>query len=416
MWGRPVAVVISGLALVLAACGDQVVPGGEKVRPKLPIAALAAAASAHSGVATPGGAESLLYPERPVEYRLAPGIEPPARSAAAYRVVPEEVDVERVTRLAGALGLDGEVEASEEGTFTVQSGDRQLVVGTDSWNYVDDGGGPQLGSDVAVACVPGQECPAPPPPPPPVGVPTAAEAEKKALELASKAGIDLRGAETQVDRDDTYARTVSFVPQAGGREVVGLDTSFTFAEHGRLEQAGGFFGRFESVGEYPLIDLESAVERHRAGFGGALRTLGGTPAAGGTEPATGSAPASSQPAPEVVELTGVELVLEVVEPFCPGDPVYLVPTFAFEPDDVAFVPAVADAELAGADQSSEAPQSPCPGDDPMTVPPSGQPEPAPLPEPPPDIPTAVPPDMPTSVPPDMPSSAPSDGPPPDDGP
>lgn len=408
MWGRPVAVVISGLALVLAACGDQVVPGEEKVRPKLPVAG-SAAASAHSAVATPGGAEPLLYPERPVEYRLAPGIEPPTRSAAAYRVVPEEVDGERVTRLAGALGLEGEVEASDEGTFTVQSGDRQLVVGTDSWNYIDDGGG--LGSDVAVACAPGQECPASPPPPPPVGVPTAAEAEKKALELLSKAGVDLRGAEAQVDQDDTYARTVSFVPQAGGREVVGLDTSITFGEHGRLEQAAGFFGRFESVGEYPLIDLETAVERHRAGFGGAPRTLGGTPAAVGAEPATGSAPASSQADSEVVELTGVELVLEVVEPFCPGDTVYLVPAFAFEPDDVALVPAVADEELAGADQSPEAPKAPCPGEEPMTVP-SAQPEPAPLPEPPPDIP---PPDMPTSVPPDMPGSVPSEGPP-DDGP
>ncbi len=420
MWGRPVAVVISGLALVLAACGGQVVPGEEKVRPKLPNAGLAGP-SATSGAATSGGAESLLYPQRPVEYRLAPGIEPPARSAAAYRVVAEKVDGQLVTRLAEALGLDGEVEPSDEGTFTVQSGGRQLVVGTDSWNYFHDAAGSQVGSDVAVSCAPGTDCPAPPPPPPPVGVPSAAEAEKKALELLSKAGIDLRGAEAQVDQDDTSARTVSFVPQAGGREVVGLETSVTFGEHGRLEQASGFFGRFESVGEYPLIDLEAAVERHRAGIGGAPRALGDTPAAGGGDPepapapapAPASASASSQAQPEVVELTGVELVLEVVEPFCPGDTVYLVPTFAFEPDGVVLVPAVADEELAGADQSPQAPQTPCPGDEPVTVPPSGLPEPTPLPEPPPDIPTSVPPDIPTSVPPDMPSSVPSEGPPAD---
>ncbi len=374
MWGGRVAVAVAGLALLLAGCGNQVVPGEQEVRPKLPITA---SGSARSGVATPGGDEPLLYPERAVDFRLAPGIEPPARTAAAYRLVPEGVDRQRVARLARALGLDAEVD-EVGGTFSVESGSRRLLVDRDGWDYIGDADGAGVTSDVAVSCAAGEECPPPPPPPPP-GVPSAAEAETKALEVLSEAGIDLRGAETEAVEDSAYGRTVSFVPQAGGREVVGLDTSVTFGEDGRVEQARGFFGRFESVGEYPLIDLQAAVARHRSGFGGNAATLQTVPSHGTSEPTAGSVPAPSQPPsePEVFELTGVELVLEVVEPFCPGDTVYLVPTFAFEPDEVVLVPAVADEELAGVDQPPEAPQTPCPSKEPTTVPPAGKPEPAP---------------------------------------
>ncbi|MBW3614193.1 MAG: hypothetical protein KY439_02660 [Actinobacteria bacterium] len=113
------------------------------------------------------------------------------------------------------------------------------------------------------------------------------------------------------------------------------------------------------MGEYPLIGLEEALDRYRSASAGAGM----------------AGPAQA----EVVELTAVELVLEAVQPFCPGDTVYLVPTFAFDPDGVVVVPAVAGEELVGPDQPAEPTPAPCRGNEAVTVPPAGLPEPAPQP-------------------------------------
>lgn len=373
MWRRWGAVAVAGLALASTACGNEVAPGDQEVRPKLPFA-VSAQAAAKSPVAPAG--EALLHPDRPVEYRLAPGVEAPARSAAAYRVVAEEVDHRRVTRLARALGLEAGGEASEGPTFVVEAGARRLVVEPHGWSYTGEVGGATT-PQVAVSCAVGEACPAPPPPAPPEGVPSAAEADKLAQALLSQAGIDLRGAARQQEPDGTDGRTVTFVPQAGGREVVGLETSLTFGAHGRLDRAAGFFGRFESVGEYPLIGLEEAVERHRPGLGGRSAIPEGRTAGGESQPSAGAAPAASGTVEaEVVELTGVELVLEVVEPPCAGDHAYLVPTFAFEPDTVALVPAVVSGEMIGLDPSPAVPESPCTGVESLTIPAGRKPEPA----------------------------------------
>ena len=90
-------------------------------------------------------------------------------------------------------------------------------------------------------------------------------------------------------------------------------------------------------------------------------------------------------APKVVELTGAEVVLELVYPRCPGDPAYLVPAFAFEPEGPTVV-AVTDEHLSGltppaagdGDEPAGAtePAEPCPGQ------PTGRAEPATDPVPP----------------------------------
>jgi hypothetical protein len=50
--------------------------------------------------------------------------------------------------------------------------------------------------------------------------------------------------------------------------------------------------------------------------------------------------------PQVVEVTGAELVLLAVGGMCPDDPVYLVPAFELLPGPVGTVPAVEDDAIA----------------------------------------------------------------------
>jgi hypothetical protein len=88
--------------------------------------------------------------------------------------------------------------------------------------------------------------------------------------------------------------------------------------------------------------------------------------------------------PQVVEITGADLVLQVVPTGCPGDPVYLVPTFELQPGPAGSVTAVADDALATSDPAASA--NPCP-DQPPTDVPLGKPEPAAVP---PDTPNAEP--------------------------
>jgi hypothetical protein len=81
--------------------------------------------------------------------------------------------------------------------------------------------------------------------------------------------------------------------------------------------------------------------------------------------------------PVTVEITGVELVLQLLVSGCPGDPVYLVPAFEFLPGPIGSVPAVTGDSLVGS-ADPDAPLEPCPG---QTEPdmPMGKHEPAPLP-------------------------------------
>ena len=324
----------------------------------------------------------MLYPARQVEYRVAPSANAPATSATTYRYVPEERD--RSRELSESLGVPVRIDRGH------------LVM----WSYSRDPNG-AVSSDTAIACAPDGKCPTPPPPPVVAGLPSAAEAEAKARRLLDDAGLDAGRVVDSGDRPG-ITRTVSLAPELAGVEVVGAATSFTFGEHGRLESANGWLGRFERVGDYPLVDLGEAVERLRSGFGAGyardgIATMeaqadpgggasGSSPGSGAPEPA----PRPDQPPetvttlpPEVIEITGAGVVLHVVYPSCPGDPVYAVPAFAFEPERAGSVIAVRDDDLT--DEPKErprrgAPADPCPGvkPEPEPLPPSrGQTEPAP---------------------------------------
>jgi hypothetical protein len=79
--------------------------------------------------------------------------------------------------------------------------------------------------------------------------------------------------------------------------------------------------------------------------------------------------------PQIVEITGADLVLQLVPSGCEDDPVYLVPSFELRPAPVGSVVAVAEDSLAGPGGDAV---EPCPDQVPTGAP-VGKPEPAPLP-------------------------------------
>ena len=363
----------------------------------------------------------MLYPAQAVEYRVAEGAKSPASSAPAYRLVPTEIDKDTVADLADALGMKGKPDDNGTGGMTVRDGDTQLVVDTShivNWSY---GRTPEgaVRSDVAVACAPDGKCPQPEPV---RGLPTPAEAEAKARRILDAAGLDAGKVMESGERGTATVSSIAFAPEVDGAEVLGLVTSFQFGEDARIEYANGWLGHFDKVGDYPLVGLNEAVERMRSGFGtggvvamdakgarepaiaegvaeggaGSSGSAGSTPGsaggAGATEPAPPPQPVPMPPdeppgtvttlPPRIVEITGADVVLHVVYPICPGDPVYVVPAFAFEPEEAGSAVAVENDDLTGTDRPQRGtPAEPCPGVEPDPVP-LGRPEPAPEPVPP----------------------------------
>jgi hypothetical protein len=413
--------------MLLAACGSDDtgdVATGE--RPKLPPVGAASASTAEArDSAAAGGADLMLYPERQIEYRLADGAEAPATSAPAYRVEADDVSEDDVVRMAKAFDLDGDVE-NEDRSSVVRSGSSEFRIETGpvtSWSYARDPNG-TVSSGVAVACAPDTDCPAPEPPPPIPGLPSASEAEARARQLLDEMGLDVDGLRFEVfDSDAGSPRTVNWTHVVDDMDVTGFGGSITFGEQGRVEYASGQLGTFEKVGDYPLVSMQDAVERLRTGFGGGPRALatdtpgvaeaqasGGASGSGG-QSSPGSAgsgepgevppspPDSSGsgspddpppvdppvdqppdlPPPQIIEITGADVVLLIAYGNCPDDPVYAVPAFAFEPEEAGTVMAVEDESLTGAaaDRDLQEPIT-CPGVDPATEP-TGKPEPAPLP-------------------------------------
>jgi hypothetical protein len=431
---RAMTAAVAGAVLVLGACGAADKSGVAAGRPKLPVAgAPAGATAAARDSATAPGADLMAYPARPIEYRLAAGAKAPATAAPAYKLERADVDAGTARKLAAAFGMQAESERGSGQSFSVRDGSAQVQVdggAVPSWNYSRDMEG-SVSSDVAVACAPDGGCPEPgwAPAPPVAGLPSAAEAEAKARALLERAGVDLEHVAVDAPQPgETQSRTVAFSPLVDGRSVVGLTTSVTFGENARVEYANGYLGRFEKVGDYPLVSLAQAVERLRSGFvgdggprpmaadtpaiaeansgGGSSAGSPGSAGSGGAATEVPPAPPASDavpvdPAvpptapttypPQVVEITGARVVLMLAYPTCPDDDAFLVPAFAFAPEEAGTVMAVEDDSLAGgaAGSSDRKAAEPCPGVQPAPAP-VGKPEPAPLPTERPDTPAPVP--------------------------
>ena len=114
-----------------------------------------------------------------------------------------------------------------------------------------------------------------PEPEPPSGVPTAEEAETAARELIAAAGFNADGLLFDVSADEWYASVYATRPLLDGVDVTGENWSFSFGAEGALQWAGGSFVSPEQVGPYPLIDVETALERLRSNYLGSGGSYGG---------------------------------------------------------------------------------------------------------------------------------------------
>jgi hypothetical protein len=416
---RAVAGLVAVLvAAGLAACGDGGGGGGEDAggRPLLPAAGGGSGGGAADAVASQaqvktmapeasGGASAAdpaLAPVQPVEYRLADDAEAPPKTAPAYRIVPDG-DL-TAAGVAKALGLSAD--EADDDALEVQPG-----LG---WFYGPDAADSVASSSsTAVACAPevtgpAGACDAPPPPEPPAGVPSAAEAEARFRTILKGLGIDAaEGKIVSDDGDNLFARSVRFTPAVDGRPVEGLETTVSFGGEGRIEYGSGFFGRLEKLGDYPLVGLDEAFRRFQDGGGSSGRggvetmtaeaqpdtapnatataTAGGGGAAaddGGATMTIEPQPAAPEPvAPRIVEITGADVVLEVVYPDCEDGELVIVPTFRLRTDEgedqsYLTVPAVEESSMDAPDPDQE--PAPCPEDEAQPgEEPAGKPEPEP---------------------------------------
>lgn len=352
--------------------------------------------SAEAGAAADSSA--MVAPRRAVEYEVAADPDDVPTTATAYEVTPFPTDEVRA-KVAKALDVDAD----------------RIEVGTAGYDWYFSGAvSPDTAVSTSPACAPDDKCADASPPPTVPGVPSADAAEEKVRDILEGMGASLDG-RFEVFGEDGYNRTVQFTPSVDGLPVAGLQTQIAFGAEGRVEYANGAFAEVEALGEYPLVGLDEAVVRLRDGFdaGGGVSTMGApepaietdpgttSDAGGGSVGSTGNAGATeevppSEPVeptmtieprdnsaptvplePEAVEITGAELSLQLVAAGCPGDPVYLVPTFDLLPGPAASVIAVEDDAVAGASGDTEE-LRPCP-EGPTSDVPAGKPEPAPMP-------------------------------------
>jgi hypothetical protein len=310
-----------------------------------------------TGPARPSGGADRWRPWPPVTYRLGgPLPELPGR-ARAWRLG-DTVDPARVAALAAALGLDGQPREGPAG-WTLRDGRRALVVHRVAgvpWSYgtgipgtcvVRPGGPYQPGAaiqcldpDAPVSNRPGPGLTgrpvAPARPFPPPALPSRAEAERVARDLAARAGLDLNGAGVRVT-DGLAARTVTIAPVVGGLPTSGFSWSIGVGAKGVVRHASGYLAVPEPADTYPLIGVHEGFERLKktAPFGGVLRPGTATPAiALDPCPRGVGTPCNPKPSrPLVATVTGARLGLQlapaVAEGARPGV-AHLLPAYLFD--------------------------------------------------------------------------------------
>jgi hypothetical protein len=331
------AVAVFALAVVgLAVVGGG--GGGDSSLPKL----LYAQADTAADEAGARSASAMLAPAQPVEYRFrGPAPELPDE-APAYRLG-NEVDPAVVARLATALGVERDAVSVSEGPGALWH-----LKGKDD-SVVSGGGMSSSGTGVATAtatatlevptrseavepcppCPPDADCvacgPVEPTPTPerPADLPTQADAEAIARRVFEAVALPADEVGT-FDHFDSWL--VSVAPEVGGLPVLGLDTNVAVGPKGVIEWAHGSLAVPGKLGDYPLVDAETALDRLRGTIGIGPRTL--------------AADTAESLPPRVVEVTGAHLALQST-----GES--LLPAVVFESadGDLVPVPAVEDRYL-----------------------------------------------------------------------
>jgi hypothetical protein len=189
-----------------------------------------------------------------------------------------------------------------------------------------------LDPDAPVSNQPGSVAPARPFRPP--DLPSRAEAERVARDLAARAGLDLDGAQVKVS-DSLATRTVTIAPAVGGMPTSGFAWTVSVGPKGVVQHASGYLATPEPAGTYPLIGVEQGFERlKRAGpLGGVARP--GSPAVELDPcPGGGKVPCTDRLKARVATVTGARLGLQLAPAVTEGDGrpgvAYLLPAYLFD--------------------------------------------------------------------------------------
>lgn len=259
-----------------------------------------------------------------------------------------QVDADRVARMAELLGVAGEVRelpADQGGGWMVGAADyttSNLTVSADgllSWWFNPDPsvyGSPSAvvcsdpgvavdpAADVSVAApdtevpstevpsteVPTTEVPVCETPQPPAGVPDADTALANARQLMTELGYDPAAYEYETYADEWGANVTAYLLIDGHRSP--LTVSVGYGAEGALTWASGTLAVPEAAGEYPLVSVQSGIDRMNEeggmwmgyyGPAGAMVKTVASDAGSATEPAV--APPESAPAVTVVGETVV---------------------------------------------------------------------------------------------------------------
>ena len=295
-----------------------------------------------------------LWP--PVTYKLGGPLPSLPDRASAWKLG-DDVDAARVATLAAALGLDGTPRKEPNG-WTLREGRNALVVhglAGVPWSYgsgifgtcLARTGGPYrpgagiqcLDPDAPVSNQPGPANPprpvAPAKPFRPPALPSRAEAERVARDLAARAGLDLDGARVRV-RDDYATRTVTIDPAVGGQPTSGFAWTVAVGAGGTVRHATGWLAIPQPADTYPLIGVEAGFEQlKRLPPLGPLRWAETQAMEVDPCPAGSKLPCAAQPlAPRVATVTGVRLGLQRVPALAkgkrPADLAYLLPAYLFD--------------------------------------------------------------------------------------
>jgi hypothetical protein len=359
-------VVAAAVTVALVAGGLLAARGGRDRSPAvLPALDLGAAGPATAGAdgagaaiepaPAPGGPEpgraagtgAVPGPWPRVTYRLGGPLPNLPEEGRAWRLG-DSADAGRVAALAAALGLGGQPREEANG-WVLRDGRRALVVHKLAgvpWTYgagilspcpLRTGGGPYRPGAGAACLDPDAPVVSPPVAParpfPPRDLPSPAEAERVARDVAARAGLDLDGAGIRVTRGFA-SRTVTITPAVGGQPTAGFAWRIDVGAKGVVQHAAGWLATPAPADTYPLIGVEQGFEQlKKSGAFGPIARAEAPAVELDPCPAGGKVPCTSLPA-RVATVTGARLGLLLAPAVAtedrPAKVAYLLPAYLFE--------------------------------------------------------------------------------------
>jgi hypothetical protein len=170
----------------------------------------------------------------------------------------------------------------------------------------------------------------------PPALPSQAEAERVARDLATRAGLDQNGATVRVT-GSLATRTVTIAPAVGGAPTSGFSWTVTVGAKGVVQHASGYLATPEPADTYPLIGVEEGFDRlKKSAPVGAIPRPGVAPAVE-LDPCQvgGKLPCQERLRSRVATVTAARLGLQLAPAMARGagkpDVAYLLPAYLFDP-------------------------------------------------------------------------------------